>query len=63
MYRQYENPNLLQARLDNLIAEFDDIMASGKVDDELYYDYHERISDLKERINFAWQDKEYDEAI
>ena len=63
MHRQYENPRLLQAQLDNLIAEFDDIQTSGKVDDDTYIDYHERIAELKDRINFAWQDEEYDKAI
>lgn len=63
MYRQYENPRLLQAQLDNLIAEYDDIQASGKVDDDTYEYYHNRIAELKDRINFAWQDEEYDAAV
>lgn len=63
MYRQYENPRLLQAQLDNLQAEFDDIVASGKVNDDIYIYYHSRIAELKDRINFAWQDEEYDAAV
>ena len=63
MYRQYENPRLLQAQLDNIEAEFADITASGAVDDELYFYYHDKIAELKDRINFAWQDDEYDMAM
>ena len=33
------------------------VAEGGELDD---FDY-ERIADLKERINFAWQDQEYDE--
>ena len=63
MYRQYENPRLLQAQLDNLQAEFDDITASGKVDDDIYQYYHDTIAELRDRINYAWQDEEYDAAV
>ena len=62
MYRQYENPTELQCALDNLQAQFDDLVASGKVDDDTYYDLRARICDLQDRINFAWQDIEYEEA-
>jgi hypothetical protein len=56
MYRQYEDPHKLEKRLEELMAERerceDDI-------DRMYID--ESIAELKERINFAWQDDEYDE--
>lgn len=60
MYRQYENPRELQAILDNIRAEFADITASGAVDDDIFYYYFDRISELEDRINFAWQDEEFD---
>lgn len=60
MYRQYENPRALEAELEKVKAEFDDLTASGKIDDDLLNDYRERIADLTARINFAWQDEEYD---
>lgn len=62
MYRQYEDPAKLEAELDTVKAQFDDLVASGKIDDDLYYDLHERICDLQDRINFAWQDIEFEEA-
>ena len=55
MYRQYEDPRKLQEQLDE---ELKRISEEGYEPDE--FDY-ERIEDLKERINFAWQDEEYDE--
>lgn len=60
MHRQYENPRELQTALDNLQAELADITASGKVDDDTFYYYFDRISELEDRINFAWQDDEFD---
>lgn len=63
MYRQYENPRTLQAELDRAKAEFDDIQASGKVDNDTLVYYHDKIEELEARLNYAWQDEEYDEAI
>ena len=60
MYRQYENPRVLEAELEKVKAEFEDLTTMAEVDDDLLYDYHERIADLTARINFAWQDEEYD---
>lgn len=58
MYRQYENPYKLQAELDRVRAEFDDIVTMCKVDDETLAYYHDKIADLEARINYAWQDEE-----
>lgn len=52
MYRQYENPHTLEERLAELLAE----QKKRPDDEDLAFDIHE----LKERINFAWQDDEYD---
>lgn len=52
MYRQYEDPRELENRLEKWLENH-----PKENWDE--YDY-ETYSDLKERINFAWQDEEYD---
>ena len=53
MYRQYEDPRKLQEQLDSWLETHPE-------DTWDEYDY-ETYTDLKERINFAWQDEEYDE--
>lgn len=56
MYRQYEDPRKLEKRL----AEINQRILECEDDGELEYLYEEQ-AELKERINFAWQDDEYDE--
>lgn len=56
MYRQYENPYDLEKQL----AEVEERIKNCTDDNELDYLYEER-ADLKERINFAWQDDEFEE--
>lgn len=58
MYRQYENPYTLEEKLAELENELQQAYASG-ADDELE-DLEFEIAELKDRINFAWQDDEYD---
>lgn len=60
MYRQYENPYELNKYLCELEAEFDTRFENGESLEDLI-DLAEDIAILKERINFAWQDQEYDE--
>lgn len=60
MYRQYENPYELNKYLCELEAEFDTRFENGESLEDLI-DLAEDIATLKERINFAWQDEEYDE--
>ncbi|MBR5948193.1 MAG: hypothetical protein IKZ82_06040 [Clostridia bacterium] len=58
MYRAYEDPWKLQEQLEEEEQrQAQRVAEGGELDD---FDY-ERIADLKERINFAWQDQEYDE--
>ena len=52
MYRQYEDPHKLQRQLEEAQQRL-----AENPDDE---DYAIEVADLKERINFAWQDDEYD---
>ncbi len=57
MFRRYEDPRKLEKQLEEELARQEKRKASGEELDE--YDY-ERVQDLKERMNFAWQDDEYD---
>ncbi len=59
MYRQYENPYELENRPEELKEELHKAYASG-VDAEDLIDLQIEIAELEERINFAWQDDEYD---
>ena len=61
MYRQYENPYELNKYLCELEAEYQTLIESGvDADEEDFIDLCCEIADIKERINFAWQDDEYD---
>ncbi len=53
MYRNYENPWELEESLN-------DFLESHPKEEWDEYDY-ETYYELKDRINFAWQDEEYDE--
>lgn len=54
MYRQYENPYILEERL----AELKERRVNATDEDEIM-SLDEDIAELKERINFAWQDDEF----
>ena len=61
MYRQYENPYELNKYLCELEAEYQTLIESGvDADEEDFIDLCCEIAAIKERINFAWQDDEYD---
>lgn len=66
MYRQYENPVRLEKELAELKKEYNDVFAAAKAKGplatewEYLYSLAEYIEELKERINFAWQDDEAD---
>jgi hypothetical protein len=53
MYRQYENPRTLEERLEEAKRR----LAENPYDEDLANE----VAELKERVNFAWQDDEYDE--
>ena len=53
MYRQYENPHTLEERLEEAKKR----LAENPYDEDLVLE----VEELKERVNFAWQDDEYDE--
>ena len=53
IYRQYENPRTLEDMLEDAKRR----LAENPYDEDLVLE----VQELKERINFAWQDDEYDE--
>lgn len=59
MYRQYENPYRLENQLEELKAEYQEAIQNN-ADDETIISLAESIAELKNRINFAWQDDELD---
>jgi hypothetical protein len=59
MYRQYENPYSLENQLEELKAEYQKAIEEN-ADDETIISLAESIAELKDRINFAWQDDEFD---
>lgn len=56
IYRQYEDPYKLEKQL----AELKEQRANTINDSELQW-LNEAIHKLEKRVNFAWQDDEYDE--
>lgn len=59
MYRQYENPFTLQDQLEEKRREYKARVEAGE-DVEDLIDLSIEINELEERVNFAWQDDEYD---
>lgn len=55
LYRQYENPYALEEQL----AELREAYENAASEDEMI-SLAESIAELEDRINFAWQDDEYD---
>ena len=60
MYRQYENPHKLEKQLAELKAEYRRAKEEG-IDEDMLMDISMEINELEERVNFAWQDDEFDE--
>lgn len=59
MYRQYENPYKLEEKLKQRKAEYQMALAEN-ADENTLISIAEDIAELEERVNFAWQDDEYD---
>jgi len=57
MYRDYENPATLNARLESAKASLTRAIRTGE-DIEVIAGLNNTVEDLKERINFAYQDEE-----
>lgn len=59
MYRQYENPYKVQKQLEAAERELSDARARGE-DPENLIDLYLEVESLRERVNFAWQDDEFE---
>jgi vacuolar-type H+-ATPase subunit D/Vma8 len=55
MYRQYENPYNLEEQLKELQEEYKKAIEANANEETIMYLAFD-IEELKERINFAWQD-------
>ena len=60
MFRSYEDPWKLEDELAAARARLEEAM-QGDDDDAIMWATLE-VQELEERVNFAWQDDEYDEA-
>lgn len=59
MYRQYEDPRKLEDMLQEAQRRLSDAQAAGHDDNDLLIDLYNEVEELKERVNFAWQDDEW----
>lgn len=59
MYRSYEDPYKLESLLEKRMREYESLRLSNP-DSEDLVDLSLEIAELKDRINFAWQDDEFD---
>lgn len=58
MYRQYEDPYQIEHQIESLELEMQEAIAMD--DEDLQISIAEELAELKDRLNFAWQDDEYD---
>ena len=59
MYRAYENPHNLEDILDAMRQDLQAAIESGADEETIMYMQMD-IDEMKDRINHAWQDDEYD---
>ena len=59
MYRQYEDPYKLEQQLAEAKAIYRRAIEE-KADEDVLMDLAIEIHELEERVNFAWQDDEYE---
>lgn len=59
LYRQYEDPRKLQDKITKAKAELEAAKQRGVPAEDLV-DQSIEIESLAERVNFAWQDEEFD---
>ena len=60
LYRQYEDPYALEEQLEELREQYCTAVEEG-ADDEVLINLQMDINELEDRVNFAWQDDEFDE--
>ena len=56
MYRQYEDPYMLERKIERLEIEMQEAIAHD--DEDLQISIGEELAELNDRLNFAWQDDE-----
>lgn len=61
MYRQYEDPWKLEDRLEKAEKELEQAKEEDPENIDRIIDLVNEVESLRERVNFAWQDQEYDE--
>ena len=61
MFRQYENPHELEERLESLRERFERAKIEEPENEDYIIDLYIEVAELEDRINFAYQDEEYDE--
>ena len=61
MYRQYEDPWKLEDRLEKAEKELEQAKEEDPENIDRIIDLVNEVESLRERVNFAWQDEEYDE--
>ena len=59
MYRQYEDPYELEKQLKELRREYSNAKKNN-ADENTLIELSQDIHELEERVNFAWQDDEYE---
>ncbi len=70
MDRQYEDPRALERQLEDLQRQREELYLRAEQEtgpirrdalmDE-WYDSYQDVAELRDRINFAWQDEEYED--
>ena len=58
MYRQYEDPYQIEHQIESLEISMQE--AIDMDDEDLQISIAEELAERKDRLNFAWQDDEYD---
>lgn len=61
MYRRYEDPWKLEDRLEKAEKELEQAKEEDPENIDRIIDLVNEVESLRERVNFAWQDQEYDE--
>lgn len=60
MYRVYDNPYKMEERLREAERRLSDLRM-GRADLETLIDAEQEVNEMRERVNFAWQDWEVDQ--
>lgn len=58
MYRQYEDPYVIERQIESLEIDMQEAISAG--DEDWQISIAEELAELRDRLNFAWQDDEYD---